>query len=240
MMRRLLPFWRSSASGGTRRTGDGSLLGLLQPLQGLPDETARLGRELFRATTLLEGQAATLDEVAEGLRQHLAQHERREADLGRTLAELDGRVQLALVKDLLPIADALDASVRAARALIGGLGRGGPARSPQPGWLARLLGTAPPRAPAAVDQRPALEAWLDGLLLVQQRLRALLERWDVEPIPALGEAFDPHRHLAVAVRDDPGAADGTVVDEERRGYTCGGRVLRHAEVVVARHPTPDT
>src|SRR5437763_1013086 len=76
---------------------------------------------------------------------------------------------------------------------------------------------------------------LEGLLVVERRLLAVLEREDVRPIPALGQPFDPERHLAVAVARDNRVPDGTVVAEERRGYRLGARVLRHAEVVVARH-----
>jgi len=79
-----------------------------------------------------------------------------------------------------------------------------------------------------------MEAWLEGLLLVQGRLLALLEREGVQPIAALGQPFDTHPHLALGVSRGHGTPDGTVVGEERRGYTWGERVVRHAEVVVAR------
>jgi molecular chaperone GrpE (heat shock protein) len=38
------------------------------------------------------------------------------------------------------------------------------------------------------------------------------------------------------VRVDPGAAEPTVVDVARSGYARGDRVLRPAQVVVARRP----
>jgi molecular chaperone GrpE (heat shock protein) len=38
----------------------------------------------------------------------------------------------------------------------------------------------------------------------------------------------------VAVSDADGVPDGTVIAEDLRGYLAGERVLRHAEVVVAR------
>ena len=52
---------------------------------------------------------------------------------------------------------------------------------------------------------------------------------------ALGEPFDPHRHIAIdSVPASEDAAAGTVVAEYRRGYAQGERLLRLAEVVVAR------
>jgi molecular chaperone GrpE len=190
----------------------------------------KLGREQFRATTLLEGHGATLDELAETWRQALNQREREGAEVRQALAQVESQARLRLVQDLLPVADALDVSVRAARELLAEL-RARPGR--RPGLLARWSGGRG-RLAAETEWSAALDAWLQGLLLVERRLLAVLEREDVRPIPALGQPFDPHRHLAVAVRPDSSVPDSTVVAEERRGYSLGDRVLRHAEVVVAR------
>jgi molecular chaperone GrpE len=83
-----------------------------------------------------------------------------------------------------------------------------------------------------------IESWLQGALLTEGRLLALFERGGVRPIATVGLPFDPLRHVAVAVARDGRVPDGTVVDEELRGYTAGDRVLRHAEVVVARATSP--
>jgi molecular chaperone GrpE (heat shock protein) len=50
----------------------------------------------------------------------------------------------------------------------------------------------------------------------------------------VGQAFDPHRHVAVAVDTSGKAPDGTILAEDRRGYATPDKVLRFAEVVVAR------
>ena len=50
----------------------------------------------------------------------------------------------------------------------------------------------------------------------------------------IGEAFDPARHDAVAVRSDPDVATGTVINVVRPGYGDGEHVLRPAQVVVAK------
>ncbi len=76
-------------------------------------------------------------------------------------------------------------------------------------------------------------AWLHGLELVRERLLETLALEDVYPIPTSGYLFDPHRHRVVdtvpARKDTP---PGTIVDEWRRGYITGDRILRYAEVVV--------
>jgi molecular chaperone GrpE len=50
----------------------------------------------------------------------------------------------------------------------------------------------------------------------------------------VGAAFDPARHDAIAVHNDPGAAAGTVIDVVRPGYGDAEHQLRPAQVVVAK------
>lgn len=217
---------------------------LTRRLDGLLDEIRKLGREQFRATTLLEGQDGALQELAAAWREQLGRHERATAELHRALTTVAEQARLGLVTDLLPVADALAASVRAARELPVGPRAAPRVEGEEPGhqsWLDRLFGGARPAhepdEPAAssdADDGAAREAWIEGVRLVERRLLALLEREGVRPIPALGEPFDPHLHLAVAVEHDGSVPEGTVIGEELRGYARGERILRHAEVVVAR------
>jgi molecular chaperone GrpE len=203
---------------------------LAERLEELRAEVGKLGREQFRAATLLEGHGANLDELAEAWHEHLRRGEQEAADVRRALDELEGQVRLGTARELLPLADALAESVRAARQLLPTL-RDAPVTA-EPALL-RLLGVRL-HPPTVGTRSAAFEAWLAGLLLVEQRLLAALERQGVRPIPALGQPFDPHLHLAVGVERDGGVPDGIVVREDRRGFWLGERVLRHAEVVVAR------
>jgi len=76
---------------------------------------------------------------------------------------------------------------------------------------------------------------IEGFRIVQEKLGDLLRKVDVTPIPAVGMRFDPNLHVAVAVESGQRVEDNTVISEERRGYLQGDRVLRYAEVVVARN-----
>jgi molecular chaperone GrpE (heat shock protein) len=202
-------------------------------LDGLLSELGKLGREQFRATTLIDGQGSVLEELEQSWREHLVQSERQSSALQAAQAELAERVRLALVLELLPVADALAASLQVAEQLLAPP----PAAEPPPvrPWLARLRsGFRQSLAPESDRRHPDFEAWLDGLRLVEGRLLAVFERTGIRPIAAMGKPFDPHQHLAVAVEAASGSPDGTVLREELRGFTEGERVLRHAEVVVAR------
>jgi molecular chaperone GrpE len=52
----------------------------------------------------------------------------------------------------------------------------------------------------------------------------------------LGEKFDPHKHEAVMQVELADQPEGTVVEEVRKGYQAGARVIRPAMVKVSKKP----
>jgi molecular chaperone GrpE len=77
-------------------------------------------------------------------------------------------------------------------------------------------------------------AYRKGVELIYDKLLDMLRRRGVKPIEALGADFDPTLHEAVIHEESPGARDGEVIGELRRGYTIGGQLLRPAMVKVAK------
>jgi molecular chaperone GrpE len=75
--------------------------------------------------------------------------------------------------------------------------------------------------------------WLEGIVAIDRKLRALLEREGVTPIEALGRPFDPNEHEALSHVTGSGAPEGEIVLEIRRGYLLRDRVLRPALVAVS-------
>src|SRR5664280_384710 len=76
-------------------------------------------------------------------------------------------------------------------------------------------------------------AWIEGISLLDRKLRALLESEGVTPIEAVGRAFDPREHEAVGTVPSTGRPEGEVVAEIQRGYRVRDRVLRPAMVAIA-------
>lgn len=74
---------------------------------------------------------------------------------------------------------------------------------------------------------------IGGIQLVQQELLAAFGRVGITRDAALGEAFNPHQHEAVAQQPAEGQAAGTVIEVYEHGYLLGDEVLRAAKVVVA-------
>jgi molecular chaperone GrpE len=93
----------------------------------------------------------------------------------------------------------------------------------------------------ALDTESSLEAgeseefrhFLHGVELIGKQLNAVLERLGVEPVPAVGQPFDPHVHEAIATEQTEEFAPDTVVQEIQRGYRLGDKLIRPALVKVA-------
>jgi molecular chaperone GrpE len=86
----------------------------------------------------------------------------------------------------------------------------------------------------AVEAPPEAQAYRSGVELIHRQLMDLLKKRGVTTIETVGQTFDPHLHQAVAYDESPGAADGEVIGELRRGYRLGERLLRPALVRVAK------
>lgn len=68
---------------------------------------------------------------------------------------------------------------------------------------------------------------------VYKQLVDCLKRIGVSAMQAKGKPFDPNLHEAVLREATNEHPEGTVIEELKRGYMLGDRVLRHAMVKVA-------
>jgi molecular chaperone GrpE len=75
---------------------------------------------------------------------------------------------------------------------------------------------------------------VEGVRLIEKKLEGVLERADVRKIDALGQAFDPAIHEAVA--QDPDNSQNLVVEVYQNGYTLGNQLLRPVMVRVGNLP----
>ena len=78
------------------------------------------------------------------------------------------------------------------------------------------------------------DAYRKGVELIQRQLADLVRKRGVTPIEALGADFDPNYHQAVSYEPAEGRRDGEVIEEFRRGYMIGDRLLRPSMVKVAK------
>jgi len=85
------------------------------------------------------------------------------------------------------------------------------------------------RAFASVPPKLAKLNWVDGVRLIERKLRAILEAQGLSRIKVIGEPFDPNLHEAVMHGK---GKEGIVIDELQKGYKLHDRVIRPAMVIV--------
>ncbi len=74
----------------------------------------------------------------------------------------------------------------------------------------------------------------EGLDSILKNMDALLQKYHIEPIDALGEIFDPNFHEAISIIDDPELDDGTITKEIRKGYISHKVVIRPTLVEISK------
>jgi molecular chaperone GrpE len=82
--------------------------------------------------------------------------------------------------------------------------------------------------------RQVIASVVTGYTMSLQRVERALQQYELEPIPCVGQPFDPETMEAVEVVTESGRPASEVIEEVRRGYRWHGRVFRYAQVRVAR------
>ena len=75
---------------------------------------------------------------------------------------------------------------------------------------------------------------VSGLESILKNMDSLLSEYNVKPINALGEIFDPNLHEAVSVIEDSTLDDGTITKEIRKGYISQNRLIRPTIVEISK------
>ena len=74
----------------------------------------------------------------------------------------------------------------------------------------------------------------EGLDSILKNMDSLLKKYDIVPIDALGEIFDPNFHEAISIISDPDLDDNTITKEIRKGYISHERVIRPTLVEISK------
>lgn len=178
-------------------------------LEDLNQQIRKLAKTQYKANTLQESQLAQHAEAIGSLQKIIDRQEKQLNELATQHQQALETTRLDLLKDILPILDSLDAAFNTGRRQVLQL-------------------------PITPQVRKPIIAWLDGVRLTRGRLLDLLTAHNIKPISTVGQPFNPHCHVAVSTDTTGRFPDGTIVSEELRGYTTPDKILRFAEVVVAR------
>lgn len=72
-----------------------------------------------------------------------------------------------------------------------------------------------------------------GVRMVYDQFLALFQRYDMTPIDAKGQPFDPAFHEALSQMSSATVPAQVVLDQFRRGWMLAGRLLRPSQVIVS-------
>ncbi len=103
--------------------------------------------------------------------------------------------------------------------------------------LKRALEAVPAEA---VEADEHLKNLMTGVGMTEKALQAAFEKHHIRRLDPIGERLDPHAHEAIFEVPDPSQPAGTIVQVVRAGYRLHDRLLRAAQVGVAKGgPAPD-
>ena len=85
----------------------------------------------------------------------------------------------------------------------------------------------------AVEVETKDEEYKKGIELVLKQFKDVLSARGVTEIETIGKTFDPELHEAVSSVQDDTKGEKEIVQEYRKGYMIGNRVIRHSMVIVA-------
>lgn len=73
---------------------------------------------------------------------------------------------------------------------------------------------------------------------IYEQMISILKNHGIEQLESLGKPFDPATHEAMMQRAEADCDDGIVLQEFRKGYKLGGRVIRPGKVIVNKKAQP--
>jgi len=74
----------------------------------------------------------------------------------------------------------------------------------------------------------------EGVELIYKKLSGIFEKKGLKKLECIGQEFDAEKHQALLQMESEKHESGTVIDEHLKGYTLNSKVIRHAQVIVAK------
>jgi len=74
----------------------------------------------------------------------------------------------------------------------------------------------------------------EGVQMIHQNLKKILEGEGLEEIPAQGEKFDPYQHEALMAEAHDEFENGAIIEELCKGYKLNSKVIKYSKVKVCK------
>ena len=220
-----------------------------EKLDDLTTTVKKLARTQFKANTLGDSKGQQIHEVISLLREIVTKREElKEAQTHKEQqhrAELRLKARGELAADFLPVLDGIELALKNGQRLFQ-KEEHHEGSEKTTGIFRRLFRKSAVKPERHDEQEPSrshreieetIAGWLNGLEIIRERFISLLAGEGIEPIPDIGEQFDPHLHVAVETEICSDVPENSIVAVIRKGYTQQERVLRYSEVIVAKAPS---
>lgn len=96
------------------------------------------------------------------------------------------------------------------------------------------------RAIASAENNNDLDSLLEGVKLTHKEILKVFQDFNVTPVKAENQSFDPNFHQAVTQKKTDDVPENTVTDVLQTGYLLHDRLIRPAMVVVSKSAGNDT
>ena len=90
------------------------------------------------------------------------------------------------------------------------------------------------RALQATPEECKQTDWGQGIDLIARKLTSAMEQQGLHEVDATGNPFDPWEHEAIDYAPSADHAEGEILEVVRKGYKLGDKVIRPAQVRVAK------
>jgi len=75
----------------------------------------------------------------------------------------------------------------------------------------------------------------EGLKLMLNNIEKFFEKESIKKIECLGKCFDHNYHHAITTIEKNDCEDNTIIEEVKKGYLIGDKILRPSQVIVAKN-----
>ena len=75
---------------------------------------------------------------------------------------------------------------------------------------------------------------IEGIELVGRQFHNILKKEGLQVIETKGKKFDPHIHEAIMHEETDKHPEGLIIEELRKGYTLSDKIIRPAQVKIAK------
>jgi len=96
-------------------------------------------------------------------------------------------------------------------------------------YISELIDVYDSLKKAVKDENPK-----DGLKLIINNIDCFFDKEQIKQIDCIGRTFDHKSHHAISTIEKDDCPDGEIVDEIKKGYMIGDKLLRPSQVIVAK------